>query len=170
LKDRLSKLKGKEAHLELNKYQNKVKPNVKNRFKKPKDALFCCMCAPPDEQYHSLHKLDCVLGKCDTYPGYERPPEEFEMTEDISFHWYDTLPSFSIHNILPKYPPEVEGVTLVRTKSCVACDMEQERDKKYVRGSFYISEKYLTEKRHHFRCFLTSFTYPGTKNIRIITF
>jgi hypothetical protein len=153
LKDKLSKLnprtrRGKEAQLELNNYRNKVKPNGKHCFPNAKDAL----CAPPDEKYQSLHKLDCVLGECESCPGYDRPPEELEMTEDISFHWYDTLPSCSIHNMLPKYSPEVEGVTRVQTKSCCACDMEHERDKKYVRGGFY-KRKYLTKKKVSFQVF-----------------
>jgi hypothetical protein len=89
--------------------------------------MFCCLCALSDEEYQSLHKVDCVLGECKSFPGYDRLPEELEMTEDISFHWYDTLPSCSVHNMLPKYPPEVEGVKPVQTKSCRACDMEHER-------------------------------------------
>jgi hypothetical protein len=55
-----------------------------------------------------------------------------------------------LHNMLPKYLPEVEGVTLVQTKSCRACDMEHERDKKYVRGGFY-KRKYLTKKKVPFQ-------------------
>jgi hypothetical protein len=157
LKHKLSQLnprtrRGKEAQLELDNYRNKVKPNGEHRFPNAKDAMFCCLCAPPDEEYQSLHKLDCVLGECDSCPGYERPPEELEMTQDISFHWYDTLPSCSIHNMLPKYPPEVEGVTRVQTKSCRACDLEHERDKKYVRGGFY-KRKYLTKKKVPFQVF-----------------
>jgi hypothetical protein len=54
--------------------------------------------------------------------------------------------------MLPKYPPEVEGVTRVQTKSCRACDMEHERDKKYVRGGFY-KRKYLTKKKVPFQVF-----------------
>jgi hypothetical protein len=157
LEDKLSKLNprtrnGKEAQLELNNYRNKVKPNGEHRFPNAKDAMFCCLCSPPDEEYQSLHKLDCVLGECESCPGYDRPPEELEMDNDISFHWYDTLPSCSIHNMLPKYPTEVEGVTLVQTKSCRACDLEQERDKKYVRGGFY-KRKYLTKKKVPFQIF-----------------
>jgi hypothetical protein len=95
LKDKLNKLNprtrnGKEAQLELNNYQNKVKPDGEHRFPNAKDAMFCCLCAPPDEEYQSLHKLDCVLGECESCPGYDRPPEELEMDDDISFHWYDT--------------------------------------------------------------------------------
>jgi hypothetical protein len=78
-----------------------------------------------------------VLGECESCPGYDRPPEELEMDNDISFHRNDTSPSCSIHNMLPKYPPEVEGETLVQTKSCRVCDLEYERDNKYVRGGFY---------------------------------
>jgi hypothetical protein len=88
LKNKLSELnprtkRGKEAQLELNNYQNKVKPNGKHRFPQAKDAMFCCLCAPPDEEYQSLHKLECVLGECDSCPGYDQPPEELEMMEDI---------------------------------------------------------------------------------------
>jgi hypothetical protein len=157
LEDKLSKVnprtrRGKEAQLELNNYQNKVKPNGEHCFPNAKDAMFCCLLAPPDEEYQSLHKLDCVLGECDSCPGYDRPPEELEMDYDISLHWYDTLPSCSIHNMLPKYPPEREGVTLVQTKSCRACDMEHERDNKYVRGGFY-KRKYLTKQKVPFQVF-----------------
>jgi hypothetical protein len=86
LKDnKLSKLnpitkRGKEAESELNNYQNIVKPNGEHQYPTAKDAMFCGLCAPPDEEYQSLHKLDCVLGKCKSCPGYDRPLEEMEMT------------------------------------------------------------------------------------------
>jgi hypothetical protein len=78
--------RGKVAQLELDNYQKKVKPNGEHRFHNAKDAMFCCLCAPPDAEYQSLHKLDSVLGECESCPGYDRPPEELEMTEDLSFH------------------------------------------------------------------------------------
>jgi hypothetical protein len=114
--------------------------------------MYCCLCAPPDEEYQSLHKLACVLGECESCPGYDRPPEELDMTDDMYFHWYDTLPSCSIHNMLPKYSPEVEGVTRVQAKSCRACDMENERDIKNVREGFY-KRKCLTKKKVLFQVF-----------------
>jgi hypothetical protein len=46
----------------------------------------------------------------------------------------------------------VEGVTRVQTKVCRACDLEQERDKKYVRGGFY-KRKYLKKKKVPFQVF-----------------
>jgi hypothetical protein len=58
--------------------------------------------------------------------------------------------------MLPKHPTEVEGVTLVQTKSWRACDLEHERDKKYIRGGFY-KQKYLTKKKVPFQVFYKEF-------------
>jgi hypothetical protein len=91
---------GREAKTILNNYQNKVKPNGEHRFKAAIDAMVCCLCAPPDDWFKSLHKLDCVLGECGSCPSYDEPPEQIEMENYKSFHWYDTLPSCSIHNLL----------------------------------------------------------------------
>jgi hypothetical protein len=89
------------------------------------------------------------------------------MMDDVSFHWYDTLPSCFIHNMLPKYPPEVEGVKVAQTKSCLACDMEQERDEKYVRGGFY-KQKYLTKKKVPFQIFSKDYYLKMLKIIHTI--
>ena len=93
----------------LKKYQDKVQPQGEARFKTAKLAMVCCLCAPPDDRFQSLHQLDCVTGECNACPGFDRPPEELTMNNDISFHLYDVLPSCSIHNMLSKYPPVVNG-------------------------------------------------------------
>jgi hypothetical protein len=152
----------REAELALNNYQNKVKPNGEHRFKTAKDAVFCTMCEPPDDEFKSLHKIECVLGECTSCPGYDRPPEEIEMENDISFHWYNTLPSCSIHKMLPKYPSEEPGVRLIQTKSCPTCDLDQELDKKYVWGEFY-KGKYLTKIQKPFQEFFHDFYLPTLK-------
>jgi hypothetical protein len=77
---------GREAKTTPNNYQNKVNPSGEHRFKAAKDAMVCCLCPPPDDQFKSLHKLDCVLGECPSCPGYDHPPEEIEMENDILFH------------------------------------------------------------------------------------
>jgi hypothetical protein len=69
----------------------------------------------------------------------------------------------------PKYPPEVEGVTLVQTKSCRAYDMEYERDNKYVRGGFY-KRKYLTKQKVPFQVFYKEYYLKQLKNTLIIVF
>jgi hypothetical protein len=160
---------GREAETALNNYQIKVKPNGEHRFKTAKDAMICCLCPPPDDEFKSLHKLECVLGECTICPGFDRPPEEVAMKDDdeltrkyISFHWYDTLPSCSIHKMLPKYPPEEPGVRLIQTKSCPTCDLDQELDKKYVRGGFY-KRKYLTKTQKPFQEFFHDFYLPTLK-------
>jgi hypothetical protein len=58
--------------------------------------------------------------------------------------------------MLPKYTSEVEGVKPAQTKSCCACDMEHERDNKYVRGGFY-KQKYLTKKKVPFQVFFKEY-------------
>ncbi|OEU12947.1 hypothetical protein FRACYDRAFT_243199 [Fragilariopsis cylindrus CCMP1102] len=93
----------------LKKYQDKVQPQGEARFKTAKLAMVCCLCAPPDDRFQSLHQLDCVTGECNACPGFDRPPEELTMNNDISFHLYDVLPSCNIHNMLPKFPPVVDG-------------------------------------------------------------
>jgi hypothetical protein len=42
---------GREAKITLNNYKNKVKPNGEHRFKAAKDAMVCCLCAPPDDRF-----------------------------------------------------------------------------------------------------------------------
>ncbi|OEU19451.1 hypothetical protein FRACYDRAFT_235505 [Fragilariopsis cylindrus CCMP1102] len=51
----------------LKKYQDKVQPRGKARFKTAKLAMVCCLCAPPDDGFQSLHKLDCVILDCVMY-------------------------------------------------------------------------------------------------------
>jgi hypothetical protein len=145
--------------LELNNYRNKVKPNGEHRFPNAKDAMFCCLCAPPDEEYQSLHKLDCVLGECKSCPEYDRPPEELEMDDDI-YLFIGMTPYHLVR--LTKYPLEVEGVTRVQTKLCRSCDLELERDKKYVCGGFY-KRKYLTKKKVPFQVFYKEFRLKQLK-------
>ncbi|OEU07188.1 hypothetical protein FRACYDRAFT_251490 [Fragilariopsis cylindrus CCMP1102] len=143
----------------LKKYQDKVQPQGEARFKTAKLAMVCCLCAPPDDRFQSLHQLDCVTGECTACPGFDRPPEELTMNNDISFHLYDVLPSCSIHNMLPKFPPVIDGVRLVQTKSCVQCDLLLEADPNYVRGGFY-KRKYLTQKKCGFQEFFTDYYLP----------
>ncbi|OEU12948.1 hypothetical protein FRACYDRAFT_243200 [Fragilariopsis cylindrus CCMP1102] len=146
----------------LKNYQEKVQPLGEARFKTAKLAMVCCLCAPPDDRFPSLHKLDCVMGECTACPGFDRPPEELTMDNDISFHWYDVLPSCSLHNMLPKYPPEVDGLRHVQTNSCFECDIQSEADPKYVRGGFY-KRKYLTQKKCGFQEFFTKYYLPHLK-------
>ena len=146
----------------LKKYQDKVQPQGEARFKTAKLAMVCCLCAPPDDRFQSLHQLDCVTGECNACPGFDRPPEELTMNNDISFHLYDVLPSCSIHNMLPKFPPVVDGERHVQTKSCVECDLLLEADPKYVRGGFY-KRKYLTQKKCGFQEFFTEYYLPHLK-------
>ena len=76
--------------------------------------------------------------------------EELTIFDDyISFHWYETLPSCSIHCMLPKYPPEVPGVRNVLTKSCQKCDDFFQADPNYVKGTFR-KKKHLV---HHTKPF-----------------
>ncbi|OEU19555.1 hypothetical protein FRACYDRAFT_235613 [Fragilariopsis cylindrus CCMP1102] len=146
----------------LKKYQDKVQPQGEARFKTAKLAMVCCLCAPPDDRFQSLHQLDCVTGECTACPGFDRPPEELTMNNDISFHLYDVLPSCSIHNMLPKFPPVVDGERHVQTKSCVECDLLLEADPNYVRGGFY-KRKYLTQKKCGFQEFFTDYYLPHLK-------
>jgi hypothetical protein len=60
--------------------------------------------------------------------------------------------------MLPKYPPEEPGVRLIQTKSCPTCDLDQELDKKYVRGGFY-----LTKIQKPFQEFFHDFYLPTLK-------
>jgi hypothetical protein len=61
-----------------------------------------------------------------------------------------------------KYPPAVAGVRLIQTKSCPTCDLDQEADKKYVRGGFY-KRKYLTKIKKPFQEFFHDFYLPTLK-------
>ena len=97
---------------EYNDYYEKVLNDGKPRYASAKDALQCLMCPPPDPTFPSLHKIDCVLNQCNKYKQYDVPEQEARLTNNdphIRFHWYDTLPSCTIHGMLPKYPPPVEG-------------------------------------------------------------
>jgi hypothetical protein len=92
------------------------------------------------------------------------------VMEDISFHLYDTLTSYSIHNMLPKHPPEVEGVIkVVQTKSWRGCDMEHERDKKYIRGGFY-KRRYITKKKVPFEVFFKDYYLKQLKKYTYLRF
>ncbi|OEU12086.1 hypothetical protein FRACYDRAFT_244336 [Fragilariopsis cylindrus CCMP1102] len=158
--------RGMAAESALSNYQDKVLVGGEPRFKTAKQAMVCSLCAPPDDRFLSLHKVECILGKCVSCPGFDRPIEELTMENDISFHWYDTLPSCSIHNMLPKYPVADDGVRRVQTKSCVECNVEQIRDPNYVRGGFY-KRKYLSQKKcgfqeffsHYYILYLKRYTY-----------
>ena len=90
----------RDAKDRLHNYKSKVQVNGNHRYPRVKDAMYCMMCKAPDEQFPSLRHIDCVLSECTDCPKYDQPKEEQEIDnndEHISFHWYDTLPSCSIH-------------------------------------------------------------------------
>jgi hypothetical protein len=64
--------------------------------------------------------------------------------------------------MLSKYPPPVAGVRLIQTKSCPTCDLDQEVDKKFVRGGSY-KRKYLTKLKKPFQDFFYDFYLPTLK-------
>ena len=121
------------------------------------------MCPPPDPTFPSLHKIDCVLNQCKECKQYDVPEQEARLTDNdphIRFHWYDTLPSCTIHGMLPKYPPPVEGQRKVQTKTFPYCDTEeaqaQAAGEEYHQGTFH-KRTYLTkQKKKRFQCFLIS--------------
>ena len=59
------------------------------------------MCSLPDGSVH--HKWICVMGRCESCPGYNIPNEEKETLANplqIHFQTYKKMPKCSIHGIL----------------------------------------------------------------------
>ena len=56
--------RGMAAESALSNYQDKVLVGGEPRFKTAKQAMVCSLCAPPDDRFLSLHKVECILGKC----------------------------------------------------------------------------------------------------------
>ena len=151
-----------QAQSNLEAYTDKVMIDGASRFPTAKAALQCMMCAVPDTKFPSLHKIECVLDECNDCKPYDRPQEEelLNDTDDpIYFHLYDTLPSCSLHGMLPKFPPRVPGIRLIRTKTCSECDEKRLEDVTYKAGKFR-TKKYLTKQRKTFQDFYKNYYTP----------
>ena len=123
-----------------------------HRYPRTKDAMYCIMYEVPNEKYPSLCQIECHLEEYTECPSYDCLVGEEELTVNddyISFHWYETLPSCSIHCMLPKYPPEVPRVKTVLTKSCQECDDLFNADLDYVPCKFRKKEHLV----HHTKPF-----------------
>ena len=84
------------------------------------------MCSVPVDSFH--HKWMCVMGRCESCPGYTIPDEEKDVcarSPQIHFQTYKKVAKCSIHGILDEgmkgYPActtslEVEGGTTGRLK------------------------------------------------------
>jgi hypothetical protein len=106
---------------ELDTYKNIIQPEGKAWHPHPRDATRAFLC-PPDPDI-GLHKLGCVMGKCECCPEYPIPEQEQGEGPDapiINFEHYVPFTSCSRHGRL----------TVLGTKVCQQCELLPEGHKK----------------------------------------